>query len=99
MHNVVINSDMIIGQIALSLINAIISHETIIKDHVLYILQQVLHYRWLFSNKNPVLVALGARVDPGITIGIMTLVAAGALVVKDAIEPGTYLGIPAKKIK
>ena len=39
-----------------------------------------------------------ARIS-GFTIGNNVLVGAGAVVVKDAIEPGTYLGIPARKIQ
>ncbi|HFU6823723.1 TPA: NeuD protein, partial [Streptococcus agalactiae] len=32
-------------------------------------------------------------------ISSCTTIGAGAVVVKDIIEPGTYVGVPAKKIK
>jgi acetyltransferase-like isoleucine patch superfamily enzyme len=44
---------------------------------------------------------LGARsvVLPGVTIGDGVIIAAGAVVASDCREPGTYAGVPAKKVR
>lgn len=42
--------------------------------------------------------ALGCKIISGISIGQNILVGAGAVVVNDLIEEGTYLGCPAKKV-
>lgn len=43
---------------------------------------------------------IGARatVLPGVTIGDDVVVGAGALVTGDCLEPGTYLGVPARRV-
>ena len=43
-------------------------------------------------------IGTGVRVIPGIEICPECLVGAGAVVVKDITEPGTYAGVPAKKL-
>ena len=45
------------------------------------------------------LVGTGAQILQGLTICDDTIIGAGAVVTKDILEPGTYVGIPAKKIK
>ena len=41
----------------------------------------------------------GAHILQGLTISDDTIVGAGAVVTKDITEPGTYVGVPARKIK
>ena len=44
---------------------------------------------------------IGARATilPGVTIGDDVVIAAGTVVAKDCLEPGTYAGVPARRIK
>ena len=44
-------------------------------------------------------VGIGSTVSNNITIGSDIMIGAGAVVVKDIIEKGTYVGVPARKIK
>ncbi len=97
MPNVVINNDVIIGSNCIIANSAIISHETIIEDHVLVSAGVTIGGYSIIKSES--LIALGAKIVSGITIGNNVLVGAGAVVVKDAIEAGTYLGIPARKMK
>lgn len=46
-----------------------------------------------------VMIGAGATVIDGITICSNVTIGAGAIVVKSISEPGTYVGVPAKKIK
>lgn len=43
-------------------------------------------------------VGAGVVIIPGIKICDEVIIGAGAVVVKDITEPGTYAGVPAKKI-
>lgn len=45
-----------------------------------------------------VLVGAGARVLPGVTVCDGAVIGAGAVVHRDITEPGTYVGIPARRI-
>ena len=44
-------------------------------------------------------IGIGAAVSNNIDIASDCIIGAGAVVVKNISEPGTYIGIPAKKIK
>jgi len=44
-------------------------------------------------------ISAGAILLPGVVIGDNVVVGAGSVVTKDCIEPGLYLGIPAKKVE
>lgn len=46
-----------------------------------------------------VMVGAGATLIDGITIGDNIIIGAGAVVIQDLTEPGTYVGVPARKIK
>ena len=94
---VVINKDAQIGNNVIIATSASIDHETIIEDDVL--ISAGVTIGAYSKIKSGALIALGAKIVSGITIGNNVLVGAGAVVVKDAIEPGTYLGIPARKIQ
>ena len=48
--------------------------------------------------KNAVIGA-GAILLPGVTIGENVVIGAGAVVTKDCLEPGTYVGNPARRVK
>jgi sugar O-acyltransferase (sialic acid O-acetyltransferase NeuD family) len=97
MPNVVINNDVIIGSNCVIANSAVISHETIVEDHVL--ISAGVTIGGYSIVKSETLIALGASVVSGVTIGNNVLIGAGAVVVKDAIEQGTYIGIPARRIK
>lgn len=44
-------------------------------------------------------IGAAAIILPGVTIGEKVVIAAGAVVSSDALEPGVYAGVPARKIK
>ncbi len=46
-----------------------------------------------------VMIGAGATVIDGVKISSHVIVGSGAVVVKDITEPGTYVGVPAKKVK
>lgn len=45
-----------------------------------------------------VFIGSGASVLPGLTIVDNVVIGSGAVVVRDILEPGTYVGVPAKKV-
>lgn len=49
--------------------------------------------------EDDVWIGCGARIMPGVHIGKRIIIASGAVVTKDCLEPGIYGGIPAKFIK
>lgn len=46
-----------------------------------------------------VLVGAGARLLPGVSVGEGATVGAGAVVTRDITQPGTYAGVPARRIR
>lgn len=93
---VVINTDAKIRNNVIIATSSSIDHETIIEDNVLISAGVTIGVYSII--KFGALVGLGAKIVSGITIGDNVLVGAGAVVVQDALERGTYLGIPARKI-
>ena len=46
-----------------------------------------------------VLVGAGAKVLPGVRVGDDVVIGAGSVVIADLTEPGTYAGVPARRIR
>lgn len=44
-------------------------------------------------------IGAGAVISNNVSVGADVMIGAGAVVVKDITEPGTYVGVPAKKLK
>ena len=94
---VVVNTSAKIGDNVIIATSSSIDHESTLEDHVLISAGVTVGAYSIIKRK--ALIALGAKVISGIEIGENVLIGAGSVVVKDCKEPGTYLGIPARKIK
>lgn len=94
---VVINPEVLIGNNVIVATGSTIDHESRIEDHVLVSAGVTVGANDLI--KEGALLALGSNVISGVTVGENVLVGAGAVVVKDCLEPGTYLGVPARRVK
>ena len=92
---VVINPNVRIGNNVIIATGATIDHETELNDHVLVSAGVTVGANSYI--REGALLALGSKIISGVTVGRNVLIGAGAVVVKDCIEPGTYLGTPAKK--
>lgn len=97
MANAVVNPCVKIGRHCIINTGAIIEHDDKIEDYVHISVGAKLagdvcveKYSW---------VGIGVTVKNGITICQDSVVGAGAVVVKNILEQGTYVGIPAKRIK
>ena len=96
MANACINSSAKIGKHCIINTGAIIEHDNIIEDYV-HISPQVALGGTIKVGENTH-VGIGATVKNNIEICSNCIIGAGAVVVKDIIEKGTYVGVPAKKI-
>lgn len=76
---------------------SIIEHETIIGNHTHIAPGVTICGRCKIGNN--VFIGVGVTVKDSIEICDNVIVGAGAVVIKDIIEQGTYVGVPARKIK
>lgn len=97
MANAVINPGTTIGKHCIINTACVVEHDNVIEDFVhisvgakLAGLVKVCCKSWI---------GIGATVINCVTICKNSYVGAGAVVVGDIVEPGTYVGVPAKKIK
>jgi sugar O-acyltransferase (sialic acid O-acetyltransferase NeuD family) len=74
-----------------------ISHEGIIGNYNTFSPATTIAGNVTIGNHN--FFGVGARVIDNVTIGDHIIIGAGAVVTRDISEPGTYVGVPAKKIK
>lgn len=95
MDGAVINSGTTIGQAAIINTHSSIDHDCVIGDFV-HIAPGVVLSGGVKIGKN-CLVSCGSQVIQSVTIGDNCLIGAGATVVENCIEPGVYLGTPAKR--
>ncbi|MBI2552452.1 acetyltransferase [Candidatus Uhrbacteria bacterium] len=96
MDGVVINSGTRIGRYAIINTRASIDHDCVIGDFT-HIAPGVTFSGGVKVGSHS-LIGVGATVVQYKTIGDHCTVGAGAAVTKDCLEPGTYVGIPARKI-
>ena len=93
---VVINPYVRLGNNIIVGTGSTIDHDSIIKDHSLISAGVTVGAETKIEEE--VLLALGSKVISGVTICKGALIGAGALVMGEISEPGTYIGMPAKKI-
>ncbi len=94
---VVISTDVHIGSYNLFNWNVTIGHDTQIGECNVFNPGVNISGNIILGSR--VLVGTGAHILQGLTICDDTIVGAGAVVIKDITEPGTYVGVPARKIK
>lgn len=78
-------------------INCTISHDCVLQDHIT--LSPGVHIAGNVLVKNTVFIGIGAVILENLTICENAIIGAGAVVTRSITEPGTYIGVPAKKIK
>lgn len=97
MPEAVINADAIIGKHCIINTRAVAEHDNIIGDY-----SHISVGAKLGGTTNigkSCWIGIGATVSNNITICDNVIIGAGAVVVDNITEPGTYVGVPAKKIK
>lgn len=97
MAGAVINPDVVLGRGVIINTCASVDHDGRIGDfcHI----SVGAHLAGTVSVGANSLVGVGVAVRPGVTIGGDCTVGVGAAVVSDLIEPGVYVGIPARRMK
>ena len=97
MANAVINPGATIGAHCIINTGAIVDHDNRLEDYVHISPGVVLAGTVSVGNGSHL--GAGACVRNNISIGADVVLGAGAVVVNDLTTPGTYVGVPAKKIK
>lgn len=97
MPNAVINNSAVIGKGCIINTCASVDHDDIIGDYVHISCGARLAGTVTVGNSS--WVGIGSTVSNNISIGSDIMIGAGAVVVKDITEEGTYIGVPARKIK
>lgn len=96
MANAVINPCANIGKHCIINTTAVVEHDNRIDDFVHISVGTKLAGTTSVGKRT--WVGVGASVSNGITICEDCMIGAGAVIVKDITEPGTYVGVPAKKL-
>lgn len=97
MANAVINSNAKIGKHCIINTAAVVEHDNVLGDYV-HLSPNVALAGNVKIGKNTH-IGIGSQVIQGITIASDVTIGAGATVVRNIEEKGTYVGIPTKKIK
>lgn len=97
MAGVVINPNVTIGKGCIINTCASIDHDCFISDYVH--ISVGTHIAGTVNVGAATWVGIGATVSNNINITSDCMIGAGAVVVKDITEPGTYVGVPATRIK
>ena len=97
MAGAVINSFAIIGKHCIINTHAVIEHDNIIKDFVHISPNVALGGKVYIDELTHI--GIGATIQNNVYIHRECIVGAGAVVVKDIERTGTYVGVPARKIK
>ena len=92
----VVNVDAAIGRHCIVNSGAIVEHDNVIGDYVH--LSPGSKLGGAVHVGNAAHIGIGATVRNGIRIGSDCVVGAGAVVVKDISSPGTYIGVPARRM-
>lgn len=95
MAGVVINADTIIGEGCIINTAASVDHDNVLADFVHVSVGA--HLAGMVKVDKATWIGAGATVSNHISICENTMIGAGAVVVKDITEPGTYIGVPAKR--
>lgn len=97
MPNAVINNSAVIGKGCIINTCASVDHDDVIGDYVH--ISCGARLAGTVTVGNSTWVGIGSTVSNNISIGSDIMIGAGAVVVKDITEEGTYIGVPARKIK
>jgi len=97
MANAVVNSCAQIGNHCIINSNATVEHENIIEDYVHISVGTKLGGAVKVGKRT--WIGIGATVSNGISVCGDCMIGAGSVVVKNIGIPGTYVGVPARKIK
>ncbi len=97
MANAVVNPCAQIGNHCIINSNATVEHENIIEDYVHISVGAKLAGAVKVGKRT--WIGIGATVSDGISVCRDCMIGAGALVIKNIESPGTYIGIPAHKVK
>jgi sugar O-acyltransferase (sialic acid O-acetyltransferase NeuD family) len=97
MAGAVINSDSIIGKSCIINTGASVDHDCVIEDFVHVSVGA--HVAGSCVVGENTWIGAGATVSNNVNICSSCMIGAGAVVIKNIKEPGTYVGVPAKKIK
>ncbi len=96
MANAVINPCAHIGKHCIVNSTAVVEHDNNIDDFVHVSVGTKLAGSVTVGKRT--WLGVGATISNGISICSDCMIGAGAVVVKDIVEPGTYVGVPAKKL-
>lgn len=97
MPNAVINARSVIGKHCIVNTSSVVEHDNVIEDFVHISVGTKLG--GTVKIEKSTWVGIGSTVKNNVSICKGCLIGAGAVVVKDITESGTYVGVPAKKIK
>lgn len=97
MPNAVVNNSAVIGRGCIINTCASVDHDDVIGDYVH--ISCGARLAGTVTVGNGTWVGIGSTVSNNIKIGSDIMIGAGAVVVKDIMEKGTYVGVPARKIK
>lgn len=97
MANAVINADAVVGKGCIINTCASVDHDCIIGDYVH--ISVGAHVAGTVDIGNKTWIGIGATVSNNVSICGGCIIGAGAVVIRDVNESGTYVGVPARKIK
>jgi sugar O-acyltransferase (sialic acid O-acetyltransferase NeuD family) len=97
MHDVVININCKIGFNNIMQTKSILEHDVVVGNHNYISTSAVINGGVNLGNYN--LIGSNVTINQGCNIGDNITIGSGAVVVNEIAEPGTYTGIPARKIK
>ena len=97
MANATINSGARIGKHCIINSNSVVEHDNIINDYVHVSVGAKIAGTVKIGTRT--WVGVGATISNNISVCDDCMLGAGTVVVKDIIESGTYIGVPAAKIK
>lgn len=96
MNRAVINANVKVGSSCIINTGAIVEYDSLIGDYCHVSINAVINGGVIVGNN--CFIESNATLKESIKITRSTLVAAGVFVNKDCVSPGTYLGVPAKKL-
>jgi sugar O-acyltransferase (sialic acid O-acetyltransferase NeuD family) len=96
MHGAIVNAGALIGEGCIVNSGAIVEHDAVIGDHVHVSTRAVVNGAARIGSRT--FIGSGAVIFQGVTVPQESIVGAGSVVTKTHKEPGTYLGVPARKV-
>lgn len=97
LHNATVNADVVIGEQCIINTAANIEHDCKIGDFVHVSTGAMINGACQIGNR--CFVGSNSTIAQGVTVCEDVIIGIGSVVIKDIIEPGTYVGNPCRKIK